>query len=267
MIGTICGMTTEHPHDGRTRTELVASHQPEAIRERLSAGTGVSYLKDFVYGAIDGAVTTFAVVSGVAGAGLSPGIVIVLGVANLVGDGFSMAAGNYLGTNAENQQRDHLREMENRHIDLYPDGERAEVREIFRQYGLPEPQLESIVDSITADRSKWVRIMLREEHGLAPTTPNALLAALVTFGAFLLVGLLPLTPFLLNLIAPGTLAAPYLWSTGMTASAFFLTGAVKSRFVNEHWSRAGGVTLLVGGLAAGLAYGLGLLLRGVVDAV
>lgn len=63
------------------------------------------YLRDFIYGAVDGAVTTFAVVSGVEGAGLSSRIVIILGLANLIADGFSMAVGNYLGTKADLEQR------------------------------------------------------------------------------------------------------------------------------------------------------------------
>ncbi len=65
------------------------------------------YLKDYIYGAIDGAVTTFAVVSGVAGAKLPDRIVIILGIANLVADGFSMAVSNYLGSRAEDQARVH----------------------------------------------------------------------------------------------------------------------------------------------------------------
>ncbi len=80
-----------------------AEHTPAAIRRRLEARPSQDYLKDSIYGAIDGAVTTFAVVSSVAGAGLSSGIVIILGLANLLADGFSMASGNFLGTRAENQ--------------------------------------------------------------------------------------------------------------------------------------------------------------------
>ena len=87
-----------------TRRELKETHTPRAVAERLAAPASHSYLRDFVYGAIDGAVTTFAVVSGVAGAELSGAIVLVLGMANLVGDGFSMAASNYLGSRAERQQ-------------------------------------------------------------------------------------------------------------------------------------------------------------------
>lgn len=105
-------------------------HSPAAIRARLSAGPGHSYLRDWVYGGIDGAVTTFAVVSGVVGAQLAPGVILVLGAANLLGDGFSMAASNFLGTKAEREDFERLATIENRHVDIYPDGEREEVRQI-----------------------------------------------------------------------------------------------------------------------------------------
>ncbi|MGH8978267.1 MAG: VIT1/CCC1 transporter family protein, partial [Acidimicrobiia bacterium] len=70
---------------------LVASHTPEAIAARLRIGPRRSYLRDLVYGAIDGTVTTFAVVAGVRGASLEATILVILGIANLVADGFSMA--------------------------------------------------------------------------------------------------------------------------------------------------------------------------------
>ena len=86
-------------------TELQADHTPAATENRLAGPTRHSYLRDFIYGAIDGAVTTFAVVCGVEGARLSVGVVVVLGVANLIADGFSMAASNYLGTRADQAVR------------------------------------------------------------------------------------------------------------------------------------------------------------------
>lgn len=86
----------------RPSADLEASHIPATIRERLSGGyEAESYVSDFIYGAIDGTVTTFAVVAGVAGAGLDERIIILLGVANLAADGFSMAASNFLGTRVE----------------------------------------------------------------------------------------------------------------------------------------------------------------------
>ena len=75
-------------------------------------GSPQSYLKDMVYGGIDGTITTFAVVSGVVGAELAPGIVVILGLANLVADGFSMAVSNFLGTRAEQQYTGKIREEE-----------------------------------------------------------------------------------------------------------------------------------------------------------
>ncbi len=107
----------ESDRDGRRGEGLEHSHHPDDIAKRLSEPPGQNYLKDAIYGGVDGAVTTFAVVSGVAGAGLSPSIVIILGIANLVGDGFSMAAGNFLGTRAENQRIDQLRQIESKHIE------------------------------------------------------------------------------------------------------------------------------------------------------
>ena len=61
------------------------------------------YLPEFVYGAIDGSVTTFAVVAGAIGASLSAGIILILGFANLFADGFSMAISNYLSTKSQNE--------------------------------------------------------------------------------------------------------------------------------------------------------------------
>ena len=110
------------PHDAATARELRETHTAEHIRARLASQHQQSYLRDFVYGAIDGAVTTFAVVSGVARAGLPAGIVVILGGANLIGDGFSMAAGNYLGTRAEDQLLAKARRMEQRTFDWPPTG-------------------------------------------------------------------------------------------------------------------------------------------------
>ena len=75
---------------------LGSEHTKEAIARRLQAASRHSYLGDFILGAVDGAVMTYAIVAGAAGAGLSNGVVLVLGFANVLADGFSMAAGNYL---------------------------------------------------------------------------------------------------------------------------------------------------------------------------
>ena len=246
---------------------LADEHTPEAIRRRLDGGRQSSYLRDFVYGSIDGAVTTFAVVSGVAGAGLGSGVVIVLGIANLIADGFSMAVSNYLGTRAEDQQRDRARRLEEHHIREVPEGEREEIRQIFAAKGFQGDDLERVVDIITSDDRIWVDVMMQEEHGLALEGPHARTAAIVTFVAFVVIGFLPLASFVVNLAVPGAFAHPYVWSSTMTALAFFVVGAVKSRFVDQHWASAGIETLLMGGVAASLSYVVGAALRGFADGV
>lgn len=231
-------------------------HSPEAIQVRLAGAPRHTYLRDWVYGGIDGAVTTFAVVAGVMGAELSPGIVLVLGVANLVADGFSMAASNYLGTRTEHDELRYWEAVEHRHIDTTPEGEREEVRQIFRQKGLTGDDLERVVATITADRARWVRTMLAEEYGLPQQVRSPWRAALSTFSAFMLCGVAPLLPF--GVGVPDAFG----WAIALTAGVFFAVGAARSRWSLAPWWRAGLSTLGVGMAAAALAFSVGVLLKG-----
>src|SRR5208282_1226275 len=110
---------------------LEHSHTRQAIHDRLARGPRSNYLRDWIYGGIDGAVTTFAIVAGVVGADLSASILLILGFANLLADGFAMAASNYSGTKAESDDYERVLAIEQKHIALVPDGEREEIRQIF----------------------------------------------------------------------------------------------------------------------------------------
>src|SRR6185503_830455 len=214
-------------------------HSAEAIKQRLSVGPNHNYLRDWIYGGIDGSVTTFAVVSGVAGARLSPWIILVMGFANLLADGFSMAASNFLGTRAEHEDFKRLEAIEYRHVDLAPEGEREEVRQIFRNKGFSGTDLTRLVDLITSDRARWVRTMLTEEYGLPPEVRSPWLAAVCTFSAFLACGIVPLLPFLFGLRNALVL------SMFLTGGVFFTIGSVKSRWSTSSWWSSGLSTFAV----------------------
>ena len=250
------GNSNDHP-------AVMEAHTPSAVRLRLDAAPSHSYLRDFVYGAVDGTVTTFAVVSGVAGASLPARIVLVLGIANVVADGFSMAVGNFLATKAERQLFEQARRTEYRHVDDVPVGEREEVRQIYAAKGFSGGDLERAVEVITADRDRWVETMLREELGLAREIPSAWRAALATFAAFLAAGLVPLAAFAYVIARSDARINPFVWSAAMTAGVFFVIGAIKGRLVDQPWYRSGLEVLAVGGGAAMLAYVLGMLLKDV----
>ncbi len=203
-------------------------HTVEAIHERLAGGPRQNYLRDWIYGGIDGSVTTFAVVSGVVGARLSTWVILVMGFANLFADGFSMAASNFLGTRAEHEDLKRLEAIEYRHVDLAPEGEREEVRQIYRGKGFTGEDLARLVDLITSDRARWVRTMLTEEYGLPQEVRSPWLAAITTFSAFLVCGLVPLLPYLFGSNDPLSIS---IVMTG--GGVFFAIGSVKSR-----WSTA-----------------------------
>lgn len=241
-----------------TRPPLEHGHEPDEISERLQSGPRVSYLRDWVYGGIDGAVTTFAIVAGVVGADLSSRIVLILGAANLLADGFSMAAANYSSTQTEIEEYQHIRQMEERHVAVHPDGEREEIRQIFASKGFEGAALEEAVDVITDTHDRWIDTMMTEEHGLPPVARSPLTAALATFAAFLVCGFVPILPFVFGV--PATTTA----STALTGLTFFIIGSLRSRWSPVRWWRAGSETLAIGLAAAGVAYVVGRTLEGLV---
>ena len=145
---------------------------------------------------------------------------IVLGGANLIADGFSMAVSNFLGSRAERQQRERARREEQRHIRPVPEGEREEIRQIFASKGFEGRDLDRVVDVITSDPELWTETMMSEELGYGSTEPNEFRAAATTLAAFLVVGSLPLLVFVYELAMPGGVDDAFTWSAVMTGVAF-----------------------------------------------
>jgi len=227
------------------------SHSRADIERRLASGNKVGHLKDMIYGGIDGAVTTFAIVAGVEGAGLSSGVIVTLGVANILADGFSMAASNYSGTKAELDDRKRIIKTEERHIAQHRDGELEELRQILALRGLSGDVLEQAVTAISSNKDRWIDLMLTDEYGLATAQPDPRGAAMATFAAFLLAGSIPLIPFVAGL------PSPFAVSVAATLAVFFLIGTGKSRWSLAKWWVSGTETLIIGATAAAIAYFVG----------
>lgn len=236
---------------------LQGEHTPERVARHLAARNRPSLLRDGVLGAVDGCVTTFAVVAGAVGGGLSDRVILILGCSNLLADGFSMAASNYLGARSMAEELERARDHEAEHIRLVPEGEKEEVRQIFAAKGFGGGLLDEIVSVITSDRETWIRTMLTEELGLARAAIQPVRSGVATFLAFCLAGFVPLCPFLL----PGLpTAAGFPLSCLGAAAAFLAVGLIKGRLVGKPMLASAGATLGLGGTAAALAYAAGLAL-------
>ncbi len=237
--------------------DLESEHKKGTIRKRLRYRRAYNYVGDSVLGGIDGCVTTFAVVAGAFGAHFPGYVIIIMGFANLIADGFSMAVSNFLRAKSERDQVQETKETEEFHINNIPEGEREEVRQIFRNKGLQGEILENVVRAITKDRQLWINTMLTEEYGLQLEGPNTIKAGVVTFISFITVGLLPLIPFLFY----QTTTNQFITSVLITVVTFFLVGIARGVVLGHQPIRSGIISVVSGSGAASLAFVVGVLLR------
>lgn len=243
-----------------------AAHSREWLERPLreSSRRG-QHLADGVLGATDGIVTTFAVVAGAAGAHLSPAIVLIMGFANLLADGFSMAVGNYLGTRSQQDYWREERARETWEIEHLPEAEREEVRRLYQHKGFEGETLERVVETITADKRRWVEEMMREELGIQEERVAPLASGAVTFMAFVLAGLLPILSYVVAFFMPSLSGSAFPLSVGITGVALFGVGAARRFMTRRPWWQSGLEVLGVGGLAAACAFVVGYLLQGLVQ--
>ncbi|MBI4414777.1 MAG: VIT1/CCC1 transporter family protein [Candidatus Kerfeldbacteria bacterium] len=210
------------------------------------------YLRDVVFGANDGLITTFATVAGAAGAHLPTSVVIILGLANVFADGVSMGLGEYLGSNSERAYYHGQKNKEEWEVLHEPKAEEREVQEVFRSWGFTGKALSNAVNTIKKDQVIWVDFMMKHELGLFDIPKRQpMVHGAVMFVAFFLAGLLPLTSF----FAGADRAFPF--SIFLTALALFSIGALRSLFTPVRWWRGGLEMLIVGGAAGTLAFVVG----------
>ncbi|MGB3616591.1 MAG: VIT1/CCC1 transporter family protein [Catalinimonas sp.] len=243
-----------------TPPDSPASTSPKSRREAYR-----SYLSEFVYGGIDGSVTTFAVVAGAAGANLDAAVVLILGFANLLADGFAMSVGSYLSNRTE---RDHWkRDLRRKRAEVRDDpaGQRATLRGVYRAKGFEGELLDRVVDVLAADRDHWVDTLMKEELETLPSHKPPLRMALVTFVSFVVVGLVPLLAYLADFFAPATALPRFETASVLTFGAFVLIGWLKSAVTERNVLRGVLETVLLGAVAAAVAYYVGDVLERVLS--
>ena len=221
------------------------------------------YLGEFVYGGIDGSVTTFAVVAGAAGASLESSIIIILGFANLIADGFAMSVGSYLSTKSEKQKYAKHKAIEYWEVDNLPELEREEIREIYAAKGFEGDLLEQVVDQITANKDRWVDVMMKEELEMAEETKSPIAMGGVTFLSFILFGFVPLVIYVLDYLNP-IQRDLFTIASILTAGCFIVIGWLKSQVTNTSKFRGILETLVLGGAAAMLSYFVGDFIEGLI---
>jgi len=214
------------------------------------------YLGEFVYGGIDGSVTTFAVVAGASGANLESSIVIILGFANLIADGFAMSVGSYLSAKSEIHNYQKHKSVEYWEVENLPEKEKEEIREIYRAKGFEGEILEEIVKVITSDKDRWVDVMMKEELEMIEESKSPFKVGTVTFISFILLGLVPLLIYVVDYVSDLNQDL-FLISSILTSACFIGIGFLKAKVTNTHTFKSILETLLLGGLAAVLSYFVG----------
>lgn len=219
------------------------------------------FLPEFVYGGIDGSITTFAVVAGAAGAGLDTSVVLILGVANLIADGFSMSVGNYLSEKTAKQQYERLSAEIDHSIAENKAEQKDLLKQAFSKKGMQGSQLLNVIELISGNKKAFKDVVLHEVYQAHGEDKNPLHSASMTFFAFCLIGLIPLLTYIWDAFSPLDPAHLFPLACLLTSGAFVTIGLLKSVFTKTNSLRAIVETLLLGGIAAGLSYGVGFLLE------
>lgn len=221
------------------------------------------YLGEFVYGGLDGAVTTFAVVAGAVGAGFDSGVILVLGFANLLADGLSMSIGAFLSARAEAASyHDYLRDEVAAIRENKPE-KVSELRQIYHRKGVSGHLLDELVEQLFTRPEAVGQTLLVESKGVIGDNRSPFTIGLVTYVSFITIGLIPLTVYVLDYFQNYTFSL-FTASSVATAVSFALIGWLKARVTDGPIFSNVITTLLLGAVAATVAYVVGDVLESVL---
>jgi VIT1/CCC1 family predicted Fe2+/Mn2+ transporter len=216
-------------------------------------------VRDVVIGMSDGLTVPFALAAGLTGlASATTGIVVIAGLAEIAAGSIAMGLGGYLAARTDRDHYESEREREYRETEEIPDKETEEVADVFRGYGMSEQDIAPVVAAISSDRKRWVDFMMRFELGFEEPDPKRARnsAATIAF-SYIAGGLVPLGPYMLI----SSLNRALLVSVAVTLAALFVFGYVKGKLTGISPVRGGLQTVVIGGLASAVAFGLARLIQ------
>ena len=221
--------------------------------------TGSATVRDVVIGMSDGLTVPFALAAGLSGAVGNGFVVLVAGLAEIAAGGISMGLGGYLAGRSDVDTYRAELAREHREVEEMPEEEVAEVRQIFSTYGLEGKSLEDATSAVVSNPTTWVNFMMREELNLEKPDPSRARSSALTIGlSYVVGGLVPLAPYALGL----PVATALLVSVVVTLVALAIFGTFRAHFTGLPLVRGAVQTVLVGGIAAGVAYALARVVSG-----
>ena len=224
--------------------------QTPHIEKHFTAGDAV---RDIVIGMSDGLTVPFALAAGLTGAIASSHIILTAGFAEIAAGSIAMGLGGYLAARSDAEHYTSERKREEEEVVTCPDVEAKEVQTIFKSYGLTETESASVVEALRQRPQDWVDFMMRFELGLEKPEPGrALKSALTIALSYVVGGIIPLSAYLIFAAAHRALYV----SCAFTLISLLVFGGVKGRFTGTPMIRSGLQTALIGGLAAGAAFGI-----------
>jgi len=214
---------------------------------------GGDTVKDIVIGMADGLTVPFALAAGISGAVAQTHLVVTAGFAEIAAGSIAMGLGGYLAAKSDLEHFQSEQKREEEEIKEKPQAEAQEIIDLFQAYGLSAEEIGPVVEGLKRRPTAWRDFMMKFELGLEePDSSRALKSAITIAGAYITGGLIPLLPYVL-ISKP---AEALLVSACVTLLALFIFGMVKGKFTGASPLKSGAQTILVGGLAAGAAYGL-----------